>query len=181
MNDSATHDDDEVHLVRLAASGDVAAFEALYRANVARVHALCLRMLGDREAAEELTQDVFVRAWERLGSFRGESRFATWLHRVAVNAALDALRKRARWRERFATSPDPDVLVEAPSIGPRTGDADLERAIAALPPRARSVFVLHDIEGHAHREIAALTGTAVGTSKAHLHRARRLLREALSR
>ncbi len=110
MNDSATQNANEVDLVRLAASGDVGAFEALYRANVGRVHALCLRMVGDRTEAEELTQDVFVRAWERLGSFRRESGFATWLQRVAVNVVLDALRKRSRWRERFTSSADPGAL-----------------------------------------------------------------------
>ena len=170
----------EVDLVRRAASGEVGAYEQLYRAHVGRVHALCLRMARDRGQAEELTQDVFVRAWEKLHLFRGESAFSTWLHRLAVNVVVGAMRKRSRWRELFASSADPAALPEAPAIAPRTDDLDLERAIARLPERARLVFVLHDVEGYKHAEIASLMGSAVGTSKAHLHRARRLLREGLT-
>ena len=152
----------------------------LYRANVGRVHALCLRMARDRAEADELTQETFVRVWERLGSFRGESAFTTWLHRVTVNVVIAGLRSRGRWRERFAAAATEDfgAAVSAFSAG---GDLDLERAIARLSPQARLVFLLHDVEGYQHGEIAELTGLAVGTSKAHLHRARRLLREDLSR
>jgi len=165
-------------LVRRAGEGDVEAYEMLYRKHVGRVHALCLRMTRNRSEAEELTQETFVRVWERLGSFRGESAFSTWLHRVAVNVVVTELRRRGRWRERFIEGEEVDVAQPAFASG---GDLDLERAIAGLSPQARLVFVLHDVEGYKHGEIAELTGLAVGTSKAHLHRARLLLREELSR
>jgi RNA polymerase sigma-70 factor (ECF subfamily) len=166
-------------VVRRAAAGDVEAYEMLYRANVGRVHALCLRMARDRNEAEELTQETFVRVWQRLGSFRGESAFSTWLHRVTVNVVIAELRRRGRWRERFVAQ-EGGFDAAAPGFG-AGGDLDLERAIAGLSPQARLVFLLHDVEGYQHGEIAELTGLAVGTSKAHLHRARRLLREELSR
>jgi len=167
-------------LVRRAAEGEVGAYEMLYRQHVGRVHALCLRMARDRSEAEELTQETFVRVWERLGSFRGESAFSTWLHRVTVNVVIAELRRRGRWRERFTAHEGEEVGVAEPAFS-AGGDLDLERAIAALSPQARLVFVLHDVEGYQHNEIAELTGLAVGTSKAHLHRARLLLREELSR
>ena len=152
----------------------------LYRENVGRVHALCLRMARDRSEADELTQETFVRVWERLGSFRGDSAFSTWLHRVTVNVVIAGLRSRGRWRDRFATVEAEDFGAAVPAFS-AGGDLDLERAIARLSPQARMIFLLHDVEGYQHGEIADLTGLAVGTSKAHLHRARRLLREDLSR
>lgn len=167
-------------LVRRAASGDVAAYEVLYRAHVGRVFALCARMARDRSAAEGLVQDVFVRVWERLGSFRGDAAFATWLHRVAVNVVVEDMRAKGRLRERFDAEADVEMESDASFFERAGSDVDLERAIARLPERARLVFVLHDVEGHKHAEIAELTGLAVGTSKAHLHRARSLLRAALA-
>ena len=152
----------------------------LYRENVGRVHALCLRMARDRSEADELTQQTFVRVWERLGSFRGDSAFSTWLHRVTVNVVIAGLRSRGRWRERFTAAEAEDFGAAKPAFS-AGGDLDLERAIASLSPQARLVFLLHDVEGYKHGEIAELTGLAVGTSKAHLHRARLLLREELSR
>jgi RNA polymerase sigma-70 factor (ECF subfamily) len=125
-----------------------------------------------------LTQETFMRVWERLGSFRGESEFSTWLHRVAVNVVVAELRRRGRWREHFAAEATDVAAQPAFSAG---GDLDLERAIATLSPQARLVFLLHDVEGWKHGEIAERAGIAVGTSKAHLHRARQLLREELSR
>jgi RNA polymerase sigma-70 factor, ECF subfamily len=166
--------------VRRAAAGDVEAYEMLYRANVGRVHALCLRMARDRSEADELTQETFVRVWERLGSFRGDSAFTTWLHRVTVNVVIAGLRTRGRWCERFAAGEAEDFGAAVPAFS-AGGDLDLERAIARLSPQARLVFLLHDVEGYQHGEIAELTGIAVGTSKAHLHRARQLLRQDLSR
>jgi RNA polymerase sigma-70 factor (ECF subfamily) len=165
--------------VRAAQAGDLAAFESLYSSTVRLVHALCLRMAGDATRAEELTQDVFVRAWQKLPTFRGESAFATWLTRLAVNVVLSARRERRRWDERFILSDDVESLpVSAPDGHPGTG-IDLEKAIATLPAQARRVFVLHDVEGWGHAEIARATGLAVGTCKSHLHRARALLREVL--
>ena len=167
--------------VRRAQAGDADAFAALYRAHVGRVHAVCLRLEGDSAAAEERTQDVFVRAWDRLPSFRHESAFGTWLHRLAVNVVL--AHRRTEWRRdlRVKVVEEPE-LYEAPRSATDPGTRlDLDAAMVALPPGARAVFVLHDIEGYGHAEIAEMTGIAVGTSKAQLFRARRLLRKALDR
>jgi RNA polymerase sigma-70 factor (ECF subfamily) len=167
-------------LVTRAQRGDVAAFEELYRTHVGRVHGLCRRLLGDWHLAEEATQEVFVRAWRRLSSFRAEASFATWLHRIAVNRAIEERRSRAR---RQGREDELDETLDFPAAAAAGGPEralDLERAIAALPPRARTVFVLHDIEGWAHDEIARAVGVATGTSKAQLHRARRLLQEVLT-
>ena len=166
-------------LAERATRGDVEAFEGLYRENVGRVYLLCLRMCGDPSHAEELTQEAFVRAWQKLGSFRHESAFSTWLHRVTVNVVLGDRRSRARREARVKVLGD-DSLADPTSTEPFPGRAvDLDRSIAALPEGARTVFVLHDVEGYRHREIARMTGLAIGTSKAQLHRARKLLRKAL--
>jgi len=173
---------DPTDLIHRAQQGDRAAFETLYHAHVGRVYALCLRLTADRALAEERTQDAFVRAWERLATFRGESAFSSWLYRLTVNEVLLGRRAERRREARIVTTDDPAALERpgAASGGAGTG-LDLERAVAALPPGAREVFVLHDVEGYRHEEIAQLTGVAVGTSKAQLFRARRLLREALNR
>lgn len=171
----------EASVVRRAQQGDAAAFEQLYRQNVNRVYAVCLRLCGDGARAEELAQDVFVRAWEKLGGFEGKSAFSTWLHRLAVNVVLsDRRSEKVRVNRVFGT--EQPELYERPGRAVEPGHAiDLERAIATLPKGARTVFVLHDVEGFKHEEIAELHGLAVGTCKAQLHRARRLLREALGR
>lgn len=176
---------DEGELVRRAQAGDVDAFAALYRAHAGRVHALALRLTADRRQAEDLTQDVFVRAWQKLADFRGESALASWLHRLAVNAMLQASRGDRRRSARVMVSDDVEALERGSSHrgnadGPATR-MDLERAIASLPPGARTAFVLHDVEGFRHDEIAARLGVAVGTVKAQLHRARKLLMERLDR
>ena len=171
--------DREADLVRRARRGDVDAFGDLYHGHVGRIYAVSLRMVADPGLAEELTQEAFVRAWRKLATFRGTSAFGTWLHRLAVNVVLDALRARRRWRERFSEE-QPARPLAAPSRDP-AGAVDLERGIAMLPPRARAVFVLHDVEGYKHREIAGLLDLSVGACKAHLHRARRRLREELDR
>ncbi|MBI4545044.1 MAG: RNA polymerase sigma factor [Gemmatimonadetes bacterium] len=169
-------------LVLHARGGDLAAFDRLYYACVGRVYALCLRMAGSADDAERLTQDVFVRAWEKLPLFRGESKFTSWLHRLAVNVVLRD--RRGTWRRERRLA-DAGGMQHIELAGNREAAPelrlDLERAVAALPPRARAVLVLHDIEGYRHDEIAALLRCAVGTSKAQLHRARRLLRQALER
>jgi len=140
---------------------------------------VCRRMCGDQALAEDLTQEAFVRAWQKLSSFRGDSAFSTWLHRLAVNVVLGHQRASSRRDVREAAAMSP--YSERFQGEERPGQVvDLERAISGLPERARTVFVLHDVEGYRHREIADLAGMAVGTSKAHLSRARRLLREALS-
>jgi RNA polymerase sigma-70 factor (ECF subfamily) len=173
----------EKDLVRRALEGDVAAFEQLYRENERRVFALCLRMSSDASLAEELTQDVFVRAWRKLDSFRGDSAFSSWLYPIAVNTALSERRARHRRTSRVFTTDDLTPFEKAPGekrAGPEVG-FDLEAALRELPPGARAVFVLHDVEGFRHQEISERMGIAVGTSKAQLHRARALLREALRR
>lgn len=167
-------------LVSRAQAGDLAAFEELYRQHVRRVYALCLRLSGDSALAEELTQEAFVRAWKKLVQFRGESAFSTWLHPLAVNVAL-AERRSRRSRDAHTFLTDDAAAFERPPAGDGLeGRLDIERALASLPAGARAVFVLHDVEGYRHDEIAGMTGVTVGTSKAQLHRARRLLRERLA-
>jgi len=168
--------------VALAAAGDRLAFERLYRLHVNRVFSLCARMVTDRSRAEELTQDVFVRAWEKLHLFRGESAFGTWLHRMTVNVVLNARKTEGRNRARFEDDEEGDRVDSLPSRPLAPGDRmDLEAAIATLPKGARRVFTLHDIEGYKHEEIAEMLGVTSGATKAQLHRARLLLREALNR
>ena len=168
-------------LVRRARDGDETAFRELYHEHAGRIYALCLRLTGDAGAAEERTQDVFVRAWERLATFRGESAFGTWLHRLTVNVVLME-RRGSRRRERRVAPASDDPVFERAAAAPAGADRlDLERAIALLPAGAREVFVLFDVEGYSHEEIAGMCGIAIGTSKAQLFRARRLLREMLER
>lgn len=177
----ATHDDD-CDLVDLAREGDRHAYEKLYRRHRDRIYGLLWRLCGgDAALAEDLLQDAFVRAWQKLGSFRGESRFGTWLYRLSANVALSDRRSRIRKLEREA---ELDETVERKAMGARDVFADkrmdLEQAIAQLPERARTVLVLYDIEGYRHAEISELTGMAVGSSKAQLHRARKIVREVLN-
>ena len=165
-----------------AAAGDRDAFARLYEAHAPRVFALCVRMTADRALAEELTQDAFVRAWEKLPLFRGDSSFGTWLHRLTVNVVLNRQASDGRRRRHLAPDDDGAALDQAPARPHAPGDRmDLEQAIAGLPPGARRVFVLYDVEGYQHDEIARLLGITAGGSKAQLHRARLLLREALQR
>ncbi len=164
--------------VALAAGGDASAFERLYRTHVARIHSLTRRMLGGHDA-DEVTQDIFVRTWQKLGQFRGESAFSTWLHRLAVNVVIERRRSFAIQRERMSDDPNAlDLLTVAPARADLA--VDFDAAIEQLPPGAREIFALHDVEGHKHREIAALLGITTGTSKRQLHRARMLLRRFLS-
>lgn len=163
--------------VTLAASGDSRAFERLYRAHVARVHSLARRMVGT-EHADELTQDVFVRVWEKLASFRGEAAFGTWLHRLAINLILSRRGRIGRERQRFIESDDGVRELRGRQARPDL-KVDFETAIGRLPDGAREIFVLHDVEGYKHEEIGELLGVATGTSKAQLHRARMLLRRHL--
>jgi RNA polymerase sigma-70 factor (ECF subfamily) len=160
--------------VTRAQSGDRRAFERLYRRHVARIHGLARRMLSYEEA-DEVTQDVFVRAWEKLGTFRGESAFGTWLHRLAINVMLSRRQGHGQRRDRFL--PDDAVLETLPVRGEsRDLGMDFEAAIARLPEGARAIFLLHDVEGYRHEEIARMFEITTGTTKAQLHRARMLLR-----
>lgn len=168
----------------LAANGDRRAFERLYRANVDRIFSVCVRMVGDRAKAEELTQDAFVRAWEKLGTFRGDSQFSTWLHRLAVNVVLNDRETEGRRRDRHDDAVEDLDTISYGDVRPLPVPGlslDLEQAIAALPPGAKKVFVLHDIEGYTHEEIAESLGVTAGGCKAQLHRARMILRRMLSR
>lgn len=168
---TTTGDDD----VERAARGDSRAYERLYRAHVAHIYALCLRMTANRAEAEDATQDAFVQAWRKLDSFRGDSRFSSWLHRIAVNVVLGRMRSQRRESDRLKL-----VDTETPTVAePEHALGDLERAIAGLPERARQVFVLAGIYGYTHQQVADTLDVAVGTCKAHLHRARQMLAEQL--
>jgi RNA polymerase sigma-70 factor (ECF subfamily) len=166
----------QIELVSRARGGDVEAFEALYRAHVGRIHAVCLRMTGNRATAEDLVQEAFVRAWRKLSSLRTESTFSSWLLRLTVNLVVSHLRSRLprELEDAFDERAEPGGRFPNPAAR-----VDLEEALRSLPAGARLVVVLHDLEGYRHEEIARLMGTAVGTSKAQLHRARRLLRGRL--
>lgn len=168
-------------VVRRAQQGDPEAFEMLYRENAGRIHALCLRMSGDAASAAELTQDVFVHAWKKLGQFRGDAQFSTWLRRLAVNLVLNALKSDRRRNSWLNTTDDVEAFDRGASMPSVETRLELEAAVAALPRGARTVFVMHDIEGFRHKDIADALGVAEGTVKAQLHRARRLLREGLVR
>ena len=170
-----SRDADERVIVARAQLGDAGAFEALYHLTSARIFALCLRMTGDREHAAELLQDVYIRIWRQLGSFRGESAFASWAHRVAVNAVLEDARRESRQEKRIAQLPQSE-FTRGDSVDIRM---DLDKAIARLTPSERRVFVLHDIEGYRHTEISRMTGLAQGTLRAQLHVARKRLIELL--
>ena len=168
----------------LAVAGDRRAFERLYRTNVDRIFSVCVRMVGDRARAEELTQDVFVRAWEKLGTFRGDALFSTWLHRLAVNVVLNERQAEGRRRDRHDEGIEDMDTIAHGDVRPLPVPGlslDLERAIATLPPGAKKVFVLHDVEGYTHEEIAESLGITSGGCKAQLHRARMLLRRMLTR
>lgn len=173
--------DADFALVRAACGGDVAAFEALYRRHHRRLYAVLWRLTGGHHArAEDLLQEAFVKAWQALPGFRFESAFSTWLHRLAVNLGLMELRARGSGEALEVDDSALDWQATADSAGQRTALArDLEQAVACLPPRARAVLVLYDIEGWTHEEIATELGMAVGSSKAQLHRARHLLRQRL--
>jgi len=168
---------DERALIRQAKAADSRAFEALYRMHIDRVYGLCLRMTGNVSEAEDCAQEAFIQAWNKLAKFRGDSAFSTWLHRIAVNAVLGRFRKSKREQDRIAAVSD----TAPPAV--ETGDGgelrDLSEAVDRLPEGARNVFVLHAIYGYSHDEAGEMLGIATGTSKAQLHRAKRLLAQQL--
>ncbi|MBA2457951.1 MAG: RNA polymerase sigma factor [Gemmatimonadales bacterium] len=176
-HDSTGRTDPDAVDATLAASGDAHAFERLYRGHLARIHSLIRRMLND-EDADEVAQDVFVRAWQKLGTFRGESAFGTWLHRLAINVILGRRETLGTRRKRYVDGDVALELVPGRRTAPETA-MDMEAAIGLLPDGARQVFVLHDIEGYRHEEIGRMLGLAAGTSKSQLHRARLALRRHL--
>ncbi len=169
----------DFELVQRAKDGDQDAFRALYESNVDRVFRLCFRMVGEETQAREFTQDAFVRVWECLDQFRGDAAFSTWLHSIAVSVVLNGLRKVDRHRKRERSLEDAGFL-GAGQKGAEPGVADrLREAVDGLPEIYRTVFLMYDLEGFPHGEIADALGVAVGTSKARLFRARELLRQAL--
>jgi RNA polymerase sigma factor (sigma-70 family) len=175
--------DDESALVANACNGDRAAFEKLYRSHRNRIYAVVWRICGgDAALAEDLLQESFIRAWQKLDSFRGDSKFGTWMHKLAANVALSDRRSKVRRLERETGLSE---AVERGAMGAKDVFAgqrmDLEQAISSLPERARTVLVLYDVEGYSHAEIAEISGMAVGSSKAQLHRARNLVREKLDK
>jgi RNA polymerase sigma-70 factor, ECF subfamily len=175
----------DYELTQAADRGDMAAFEEIYRRHHRRVYSLCLRMTQNQSEAEDLAQDVFVQLFRKVGSFRGESAFTTWLHRMTVNQVLMHFRKRKVRDERSSEDEEtPDRIepgTENPGAMPVVDRIALDHAIAQLPPGYRTTFVLHDIEGYEHEEVARIMGCSVGTSKSQLHKARMKLRGLLKR
>jgi RNA polymerase sigma-70 factor (ECF subfamily) len=167
--------------VERARRGDATAFEELYHQHSGRVYALARRMADDETLAKDLTQEVFIRLWQKLASFRGESEFATWLTRMAINVCLNKIGVEKRRTNRVFTTDNLATFESAQRTGTPEAGIDLERALATLPTGARAVFVLHDVEGYKHSEIAEMTGVAEGTVKAQLHRARKLLQAAMNK
>jgi RNA polymerase sigma-70 factor (ECF subfamily) len=172
-------------LAQKAGQGDMSAFEELYRRHYRRVYSLCLRMTQNVSEAEDLAQEAFVQLFRKIGSFRGESAFTTWLHRLTVNQVLMHFRKRSVRDEKTTEegeTPDQTVMgTENPNRMPVVDRIALDNAIAQLPRGYRTVFVLHDVEGYEHEEIGRMLGCAVGTSKSQLHKARMKLRNLLKR
>jgi RNA polymerase sigma-70 factor, ECF subfamily len=175
----------DLELARAAAAGDATAFEKLYEQHHRRVYSLCLRMLGSVGQAEDLTQEVFLQVYRKIGSFRGDSAFTTWLHRLAVNQVLMHFRRRGVKLEHTSDEGDFTNVVETPLQSTRrisiVDRLALERAVGELPPGYRTVFVLHDVEGYEHTEISDMLHVSIGTSKSQLHKARMRLRELLTK
>jgi RNA polymerase sigma-70 factor (ECF subfamily) len=179
MRGAGSAGDAEAADAALAVAGDGHAFERLYRTHVARIHSLARRMIGP-DGADDVTQDVFVRAWTKLATFRGEAAFGTWLHRVAINVILARRSTLGTERGRYDSSEDALETVSGRATGPELS-LDFEEALSRLPDGAREVFVLHDVEGYKHEEIATMLGIVPGTSKSQLHHARMTLRKHLDR
>jgi RNA polymerase sigma-70 factor (ECF subfamily) len=183
-----TGDIPESDLIRLAQQGDAAAFESLYQSHNRRVYSLCLRMVGNTAEAEDLTQEAFLQLFRKISTFRGESAFSTWLHRLAVNVVLMKLRKKSGKETSLEQVTDPDEESGTPRRDFGTLDirlsgsldrVNLQRAVEQLPPGYKAVFVLHDVQGFEHNEIAEIMGCSIGNSKSQLHKARMRLRDLL--
>lgn len=174
-NSTVVRLDDERALIALVCRKDQRAFRTLYDRHVGRVHALCLRLTGNRSMAEEATQEVFLKVWNKVGSFDERSSFSTWLHSVATNTTLSYLRRHRTWKERIFGMDDDEINATEPEAEASTDLTILDRLLPQLPERSRLVFVLHALEGYRHEQIAQSMRISVGASKAHLHRARTLL------
>jgi RNA polymerase sigma-70 factor (ECF subfamily) len=184
----ASDEQSEAEFIQRAREGDRTAFEYLYRLHSRRVYAVCLRMVADPTEAEDLTQEAFLLLFRKIHTFRGESAFSTWLHRLVVNLVLMHLRKKSPPIVSIEATPDPDDDTSSPNIDMGAPDLslegsidriNLERCIGQLPAGYRTMFVLHDVQGYEHREIAEMLGRSVGDSKSQLHKARTRLRELL--
>lgn len=174
----------DLDIARRCRAGEPAAFEALYRTHSGRLFGLVSRMLGSAPEAEDVLQEIFVSAHRKMGGFRGESTLGTWLYRIAVNHCLDHLRSRGARMARATESLDHEEAFEPAAVEPAVPSAvsriDLERAIAQLPHGCRAAFILHDVEGLDHREVAETLGISEGTSKSQVHKARMRLRRLLT-
>ena len=174
----------DLELAKRCRSGDAAAFEELYRQHAGRLYNLALRMAGSAQEAEDLLQEVFLHAYRKLGSFRGDSSLGTWLYRLGMNQCLDYLRGRQAKMKQATASLEDDGIPEPAAPAPATPIAvnriDLERAIGRLPEGCRAAFLLHDVEGFEHNEVAGILGVSEGTSKSQVHKARMKLRAMLS-
>jgi RNA polymerase sigma-70 factor (ECF subfamily) len=188
LSSRASDNENEAEIIQRATEGDPTAFECLYRSHCKRVYALCLRMVADTAEAEDLAQEAFLLLFRKIHTFRGESAFSTWLHRLVVNTVLMHLRKKPLPVVSMEAGPAPDGETTPPSVEIAASDLLLEgsidrinlgRCVAQLPAGSRAIFVLHDIQGYQHREIAEMLGRSVGVSKSQLHRARKRLRELL--
>ncbi len=170
--------DDENQLVIRSLNGDRTAYEKLYRANAGKVYALCLRMCGQKELAEDLAQESFIRAWQKLDSFRGDSKFSSWLYRLTSNVVIGHLRSANKWQiDQYDEAMHEHKLTEAGNTDTiQAHHDDIEKALLTLPEKARVVLIMHDYLGYKHTEISSITGMAVGTSKTHLHRAKAQLK-----
>lgn len=166
--------EEEPQLVLRAQSGDQQAYEKLYRANVGKVYALCLRMCGNKDLAEDLTQDSFIRAWQKIDSFAGKSAFSSWLYRLSSNVVIGYLRKQSKWHLVNFDSCAHESVLGSDQL--KTERRDIEKILQTLPDQARVILILYEYLGYKHNEIAEMTGMAIGTSKSHLHRARELLK-----
>jgi RNA polymerase sigma-70 factor, ECF subfamily len=173
----------DFELAQKSAAGDTAAFEEIYHRHFRRVYALCLRMMGNPTEAEDMTQEVFLQLFNKIGMFRGDSAFTTWLHRMTVNQVLMHFRKRSTRSEKTTEEGETPVQIVQgtanPNKMPVVDRIALERALQQLPTGYRTVFVLHDIEGYEHYEVADMLGIAEGTSKSQLHKARLKLRQLI--
>ena len=181
--ENETSQNSDYALAQAASTGNMTAFEELYQRHSRRVYSLCLRMTQNQSEAEDLAQEVFIQLFRKIGSFRGESAFTTWLHRLTVNQVLMHFRKRSVKLEQTTEEGETPVQVVVgtanPNQMPVVDRIALDKAVGQLPPGYRTVFVLHDVEGHEHEEIARMLGCSVGTSKSQLHKARRKLRRLL--
>ena len=172
--------EEESQLVSRSQNGDQIAYEILYKANVGKVYALCLRLCGQRELAEDLTQESFIRAWQKLASFRGDSKFSSWLFRLSSNVVIGHLRKHSKWQVDSLEEEDSYETIEwqqTPCVDRPFGlHREIDTALRCLSDTARVVLIMHEYLGYQHNEISDITGMAVGTSKTHLHRARKTLK-----